>query len=141
MKPAPFEYHRPQSLAEALNLLAGLGDGARPLAGGQSLVPMMNMRIARPEHLIDLNDLAGLDFIRETDATIEIGAVTRHRAVAANDDNREASSYVLCLGSGSRARAPWRPDAPRTGHRRRDQTNGSTRRRSSINGVEPDDLI
>src|SRR5271166_1310255 len=66
VKPAPFEYHRPQSLAEALNLLAGLGDGARPLAGGQSLVPMMNMRIARPEHLIDLNDLAGLDFIRET---------------------------------------------------------------------------
>ena len=81
MKPAPFEYHRPQSLAEALNLLAGLGDGARPLAGGQSLVPMMNMRVARPEHLIDLNDLAGLDFIRDTDAAIEIGAMTRHRAV------------------------------------------------------------
>jgi CO/xanthine dehydrogenase FAD-binding subunit len=57
VKPAAFAYHRPQSLDQALQLLADYGEEARPLAGGQSLVPMMNMRIARPEHLIDLNDL------------------------------------------------------------------------------------
>lgn len=81
MKPAPFDYHRPHSLGEALALLAELGDRARPLAGGQSLVPMMNMRLARPEHLIDLNDLAELDFIRVADGAVELGALTRHRAV------------------------------------------------------------
>lgn len=81
MKPAPFDYHRPQSLAEALALLTELGDEARPLAGGQSLVPMMNMRLARPEHLVDLNDLAEFDFIRDADGAIEIGALVRHRAI------------------------------------------------------------
>jgi carbon-monoxide dehydrogenase medium subunit len=81
VKPAAFEYHRPKHLDEALQLLAELGDEARPLAGGQSLVPMMNMRAARPEHLVDLNDLAELDFIRETDGAVEIGALNRHRAV------------------------------------------------------------
>lgn len=81
MKPAAFDYHRPQTLGEALELLAELGDEARPLAGGQSLVPMMNMRVARPEHLVDLNDLAELDFIGVTDRAVEIGAMTRHRAV------------------------------------------------------------
>jgi carbon-monoxide dehydrogenase medium subunit len=81
VKPAVFEYHRPKHLDEALELLANLGDEARPLAGGQSLVPMMNMRIARPSHLVDLNDLADLDFIRETDGAIEIGAMARHRAI------------------------------------------------------------
>jgi carbon-monoxide dehydrogenase medium subunit len=85
MKPAPFAYHRPQSLAEALQLLAELGDETRPLAGGQSLVPMMNMRVARPEHLVDLNDLAELDFIREGEGTVEIGAMVRHRAVERSD--------------------------------------------------------
>jgi carbon-monoxide dehydrogenase medium subunit len=81
VKPAPFAYHRPQSLAEALQLLTELGNDARPLAGGQSLVPMMNMRVARPEHLIDLNDLAELGFVREQDGAVEIGAMTRHRAI------------------------------------------------------------
>ena len=81
MKPAAFEYHRPKTLDEALRLLAELGDEARPLAGGQSLVPMMNMRVARPEHLVDLNDLAELDAIRERDGAVEIGAMIRHRAV------------------------------------------------------------
>lgn len=80
MKPAPFVYHRPQRLGEALDLLGELGE-ARPLAGGQSLVAMMNMRLARPEHLIDLNDLDELAFIRERDGAVEIGAMTRHRAI------------------------------------------------------------
>lgn len=81
MKPAQFTYHRPQSLEEALRLLTECGEDARPLAGGQSLVPMMNMRVARPEHLIDLNYLEDLDFIREREGHIKIGAMTRHRVV------------------------------------------------------------
>jgi aerobic carbon-monoxide dehydrogenase medium subunit len=81
MKPAAFVYHAPQSLDEALALLALHREEARPLAGGQSLVPMMNMRIARPEHLIDINGIAELSSIRETGGGIEIGALVRHRAV------------------------------------------------------------
>ena len=69
MKPAPFAYHRPARLDEALALLNRLGGEARPLAGGQSLVPMMNMRVARPEHLVDLNEPLTLGrFVRSPDA-------------------------------------------------------------------------
>ena len=64
MKPAAFRYHRPASLDEALDLLAELGDVAKLIAGGQSLVPMMNMRLAQPAQLIDLNDLTELAVIR-----------------------------------------------------------------------------
>lgn len=78
MKPARFEYHRPASLDAALALLAKLGGDARPLAGGQSLVPMMNTRLARPEHLVDLNGLGELAFIREEAGGIAIGALVRH---------------------------------------------------------------
>ncbi len=81
MKPAPFTYHAPGSLDEALRLLAAHGDDARPLAGGQSLVPMMNMRIARPEHLVDLNGLHELASIREEPAAVVIGALVRHAEV------------------------------------------------------------
>jgi carbon-monoxide dehydrogenase medium subunit len=82
MKPAPFTYHRPGTLDEALALLSGLGPTAKPLAGGQSLGPMMNMRLARPEHVVDLNDLLELDFVRVDETTVEIGALTRHHRVA-----------------------------------------------------------
>jgi carbon-monoxide dehydrogenase medium subunit len=81
VKPAPFRYHRPQSLAEALALLAEHGD-AKLIAGGQSLAPMMNMRLAQPAALIDLNGVAGLDSIREAASSIEVGALARHHAVA-----------------------------------------------------------
>ncbi|MGH7579739.1 MAG: FAD binding domain-containing protein [Gemmatimonadales bacterium] len=82
MKPAPFDYHRPDTLDEALALLAELGSDAKPLAGGQSLVPAMNFRLARPAALVDLNRLAPLDFITEaTDGGLRIGAMTRQRAV------------------------------------------------------------
>ena len=60
MKPAPFAYHDPPDLETALRLLAELGDSARVLAGGQSLMPMLNLRLARPDHLIDLRRIAGL---------------------------------------------------------------------------------
>ncbi|KFE36527.1 FAD binding domain-containing protein [Thioclava atlantica] len=82
MKPAPFTYHRPASLAEALTLLLRHGPAAKPLAGGQSLGPMLNMRLARPAHLVDLNDLIELDSLRVTEDTLEVGALTRHHRLA-----------------------------------------------------------
>lgn len=82
MKPASFNYHRPGSVAEALKILARYGEGAKPLAGGQSLGPMLNMRLARPEHLVDLNDLIELDYVREVSSIIEVGAMTRHHRLA-----------------------------------------------------------
>ena len=82
MKPAPFRYHRPQSLGEALALLTEFGADAKLIAGGQSLGPMMNMRLAQPAELIDVNALPGLDGIRTHPDSLEIGALARHHAVA-----------------------------------------------------------
>ena len=81
MKPAPFTYHRPATLAEAVRLLAELApqDG-RVLAGGQSLVPIMAFRLARPAHLIDINAVAGLDVLAVRDEVLHIGARARHAA-------------------------------------------------------------
>jgi aerobic carbon-monoxide dehydrogenase medium subunit len=81
VKPAPFAYHRPQTVADALALLAEL-DGAKLLAGGQSLGPMLNLRLARPAHVIDLNDLLELDFVRRQPGLLEIGSLTRHHRLA-----------------------------------------------------------
>ena len=81
MKPASFDYYSPESLTEALQLLAQYRDTARPLAGGQSLVPMMNFRLARPALLIDLNNLRELSFLRVEDGQLRIGAMTRQRAL------------------------------------------------------------
>ncbi|MGI8711807.1 MAG: FAD binding domain-containing protein [Solirubrobacteraceae bacterium] len=78
--PAEFEYERATSVDHALQLLTQLGPDARILAGGHSLLPMMKLRLATPEYLIDIDDLAGeLGYIREADAEIRIGAMTRHR--------------------------------------------------------------
>ena len=78
--PAPFEYERATSVDHALELLAQLGPDARLLAGGHSLLPMMKLRLATPEYLIDLDDLAGeLGYIREVQDEVRIGAMTRHR--------------------------------------------------------------
>ena len=79
MKPANFEYHDPSTLAEALDLMARFGDQARPLAGGQSLVPLMNFRLLRPAHVIDLNNVGGLDYLRLDNGALRIGATTRQR--------------------------------------------------------------
>lgn len=78
MKPAAFTYHAPQTLDDALALLATHSEVGRPLAGGQSLVPMMNTRVARPRHLVDINALSELQFIHETSGMVEIGALIRH---------------------------------------------------------------
>jgi carbon-monoxide dehydrogenase medium subunit len=81
MKPAPFEYFRPQSLDEALSLLAEHGGDAKPLAGGQSLIPAMNFRIATPSVLVDLNGLPELSYIKEDSGDVRIGGMARQRAV------------------------------------------------------------
>ena len=78
MKPAPFEYHAPRSVGEAVELLAADGDDAKILAGGQSLVPAMNFRLARPAVLVDINRIAELDFCTTSDRVLRIGALARH---------------------------------------------------------------
>src|SRR6478609_1113248 len=78
--PAPFEYERATSVEHALELLGTLGPDARLLAGGHSLLPMMKLRLATPEYLIDIDGLAReLGYIREQDGEVRIGAMTRHR--------------------------------------------------------------
>jgi carbon-monoxide dehydrogenase medium subunit len=81
MKPAPFEYSDPRSLDDALALLARHGDDAKVLAGGQSLVPMLNFRLARPAILIDINRLGGLDGLAEMGGALRIGALVRQRTL------------------------------------------------------------
>lgn len=82
MKPAPFAYHAPPTLAEAVGLLADFGYDAKLLAGGQSLIPTMNFRLAQPAVLIDLNTIAELAYIRaEADGGLRIGAMTRQAQV------------------------------------------------------------
>ena len=76
--PAPFQYERATSVEGAIASLQRLGSEARIIAGGHSLLPMMKLRLANPEHLIDINDLAELSYIREQDGEIRIGALTRH---------------------------------------------------------------
>src|SRR6516164_5845000 len=83
MKPRPFDYLRPDTTEEAVALLAEYGDGARILAGGQSLVPMLNLRIVEAEALIDISRIAALDAIDDRGHTIEIGAaVTQNKLLA-----------------------------------------------------------
>lgn len=84
MKAAPFDYYAPSSVEEACRLLSQYGDDAKILAGGQSLVPVLALRLAQPSVLIDINHVSGLDFIQTDDAAgnrLNIGAMTRHRAV------------------------------------------------------------
>lgn len=86
MIPGPFTYHRPATVADAVKLLSTLGDEARPLAGGHSLVPMMKLRLATPEHLVDLHDVAGLKGVRRDGNRIVIGAMTTQHELLASDD-------------------------------------------------------
>ena len=81
MYPAPFRYHRAGSLLETVTLLSQLGDDARILAGGQSLIPLMKLRLASPRHLVDVNFIPGLSYIRAGNGTLQIGPVTRHAEI------------------------------------------------------------
>jgi carbon-monoxide dehydrogenase medium subunit len=81
MLPARFDYHRPGSIDEALEMLRGLGD-AKVLAGGQSLIPVLKLRFAAPANLVDINRVPGLDGIAEEGGTLRIGALVRHNQMA-----------------------------------------------------------
>jgi carbon-monoxide dehydrogenase medium subunit len=89
MKPPLFSYHDPRAIGEVVELLARL-DNAKLLAGGQSLMPMLNMRFVLPDHVIDLNRVEGLSFIREVDGSLEIGAMTRQRDIEFSDAVRSS---------------------------------------------------
>ena len=78
MKPSVFVHHAPRSLDEALALLAEFGHDGKVLAGGQSLIPILNMRLAAPGHLVDINRIAGLDTVEVTPDAVHIGALVRH---------------------------------------------------------------
>jgi aerobic carbon-monoxide dehydrogenase medium subunit len=97
--PQTFEYHVPKNLEEASKLLMEFGEGGKILAGGHSLVPMMKLRLAAPQHLIDLNPLSDLRFIREADGKVQIGALTTHFQI-------ESSSLL-------RSKCPLLPEAAR----------------------------
>jgi CO/xanthine dehydrogenase FAD-binding subunit len=101
MKPARFEYYDPATKEEVFGLLEEFGDDAKLLAGGQSLLPMMNFRVARPKCLIDINRIANLAFIREENDHIVMGSLTRERWIEESDEIRrrlpilaEATSYI-----------------------------------------------
>jgi aerobic carbon-monoxide dehydrogenase medium subunit len=86
VKPAPFTYHIAQEVAEAVALLTELGEDAKVLAGGQSLVPMMNLRLARPSALVDITRIPSLDYLRVDPDGLHVGALTRHRTVETTKD-------------------------------------------------------
>ncbi|MEP3429923.1 MAG: xanthine dehydrogenase family protein subunit M [Roseibium sp.] len=85
MIPGEFEYHRPSSVAEAVAILVKHGDEARPLSGGHSLIPMMKLRMAAPEHLVDLGNIADLKGIREDGDVVVIGAMTTQHDLIVSD--------------------------------------------------------
>ncbi|MBL8581448.1 MAG: xanthine dehydrogenase family protein subunit M [Rhizobiaceae bacterium] len=85
MIPGPFTYHRPTSVADAIKLLGELGDEARPLAGGHSLIPMMKLRLATPDHLVDLHGIGELRGMRRDGDTVVIGAMTTQYDLLASD--------------------------------------------------------
>jgi aerobic carbon-monoxide dehydrogenase medium subunit len=94
MKPAQFEYHGPTTVDEACALLSSLED-AKVLAGGQSLIPLLNFRLARPAHLVDINRVAGLDRIYERDSGVAVQALARQAAVEDSDVARRVCPLLV----------------------------------------------
>src|ERR1700693_202614 len=99
MYPASFEYLQPKEIGEAIELLRRQGDDAKLLAGGQSLVPMMKLRVARPKYLIDIHRIADLNYIREEAEQIRCGAMTRHAQIEESALIREKPP-ILCEAAG-----------------------------------------
>ena len=95
MIPATFDYHAPGSLADAITLLDKLGDEAKVLSGGMSLLPMLKIRLAQVGHLVDIGRIPGLDYIKEEGGTLKIGAVTKESALERSDLIR--SKYPILL--------------------------------------------
>lgn len=81
MKPAPFRYHAPASLAEAVAVLGEVGHDGKVLAGGQSLIPVLNMRLAQPAHLVDINGIPDLDGVEVRENCVRVGALVRHASL------------------------------------------------------------
>ncbi len=103
MYPSAFDYSAPGTLDEALAGLAELGDEGRVLAGGQSLIPMMKLRLAVPGHLVDINGVSELSYIRESNGHLAVGALARHADVAASD-------LVSSTNGTMASAAPWISD-------------------------------
>jgi aerobic carbon-monoxide dehydrogenase medium subunit len=103
MYPARFDYVAPTTVDEVLAVLAERGDEAKVLAGGQSLIPMMKLRFAFPELLVDVNRVPGLDFIDDADGYLRVGALVRHNDVVASD-------VVSRVNHTMAAAAPWISD-------------------------------
>lgn len=103
MYPAAFDYSAPKSLEEALAALGERGDEARILAGGQSLIPMMKLRLANPAALIDINRVPGLDYIERSDGHLRVGALARHKDIVRSD-------LVSQMNHTMAAAAPWISD-------------------------------
>ena len=95
MIPGAFEYHSPSSLGEATALLANLGDDAKVLSGGQSLIPLMKLRLATPHHLVDINGLPGLAYVREDGGALRIGGLTREADLEESDVVRRRYPLLL----------------------------------------------
>lgn len=98
MKPPAFEYSRPESVAEAVTLLAEFGPDGKVLAGGQSLIPLLSMRLAAPAHLVDINRIAELDYVRCDGRGVRAGALARHAGVERDAEARSTQpllSYAL----------------------------------------------
>src|SRR5262245_61292431 len=94
MKPPRFEYFAPRTTDEALGLLATRGDPAKVLAGGQSLIPLLNFRLAHPEVLVDINRIAELAYVRAENGGLAIGALTRLSAAERSDLIRQRAPIV-----------------------------------------------
>jgi carbon-monoxide dehydrogenase medium subunit len=94
MKPAPFVYYRPTTADEAVHMLAEAGEDAHVLAGGQSLIPMMNFRLAQPGHLVDINFIDELDYMRAEDGWLAVGARVRQVALERSDQAAGAAPLV-----------------------------------------------
>ena len=94
MKPPPFGYSRPESVSEAVEMLASAGEEAKVLAGGQSLIPLLNMRLAVPSHLVDINRLSELSYVSVAGGQVVIGALARHADVLADPAVRDAQPLI-----------------------------------------------
>ena len=88
MRPAPFNFSRAHSIAEAVSQLGDAGPEAKFISGGQSLIPMMRVRLAQPSHLVDINRIEELDYIRAEDGHLHVGALVRHAALVRSEEVR-----------------------------------------------------
>src|SRR3977135_3536307 len=95
MIPAAFDYHAPASLPEAVALLSRFGDSAKVISGGQSLLPLLKLRVGAAEHLVDVGRIAGLEYVREEGGSLRIGGRTRESVLERSEIVRARYSILL----------------------------------------------